>query len=248
MWKTWIPNGLSLGNLCFGFITILIAIDIPNSHHNQDKILSMCSSLILIAFLFDGFDGFTARLLQVESPLGGYLDTLADLTTFGIAPSVLVYQLYLRDLNIELFTPLYSIPIGVFIAFIYPLCATYRLARFSINNDKNDKKSFVGLPSPISAALIILTLVIFKPRLNLSISIIIFLTLSFLMISNIKYTKPQNVFQDKSHLIHLSVLILITLSLIFLFGWYIVILFSLTLYTFFGLLALAFHFIQKLKV
>ena len=244
MWKAWIPNSLSLGNLCFGFISILLSSDFPY-HHQQDRVLSICSILILVAFLFDGFDGFSARLLKVESPLGEHLDTLADLTTFGIAPAVLVYQIYLRDLRLEMIPPLNPLPLGVFIAGVYPLCVAYRLARFAINTDK---KSFVGLPSPISAALVILTLVLFEPRLNVGISTVIFLTLASLMVSNIKYAKPQIILQENFNLIRFSVFILIMLSAMFLFGWYMVVLWVLILYTFFGLLTLALHSIQKVRV
>ncbi len=244
MWKAWVPNSLSLGNLCFGFISILLSSEFPY-HHQQDSVLSICSMLILLAFLFDGFDGFTARLLNVESPLGEHLDTLADLTTFGIAPSVLVYQIYLRDLRLEVVAPLSPLPLGVLIAGVYPLCVAYRLARFTLNHDK---KSFIGLPSPISAALVIFTLVLFEPRLSVGISTAIFLTLSFLMVSNIRYAKPQIILQENFNLIRLSVFILIILSAMFLFGWYMVVLWILILYAFLGLLTLAFHSIQKIRV
>ena len=245
MWKSWIPNSLSLGNLSFGFMSILISSSFAD-HPNQKEVLLICSLLILIAVLFDGFDGLIARLLKVESPLGEHLDTLADLTTFGIAPGFLVYQIHLQYLrsNVTYFPA--PIPIGMFIASIYPLCVAYRLARFTLNDDK---KSFIGLPSPISAALVVLILVLFEPRLGMVPSISVFLILSFLMVSNVKYTKPQIIFQDKMGVIRFSLLfVVLTLLLTFLFGWYMVALFVLILYTFSGLLALVFHFIQKFRV
>ena len=192
MWnmrKSWIPNSLSLGNLTFGFIAILISSSIP-IQENIDELSTVCGLLILVAVLLDGFDGFTARLLKVESPLGEYLDTLADLTTFGLAPGFIVYQLYFRELTLEAF---WSIPIGMLIASIYPLCVAYRLARFNIG----DKKVFTGLPSPTSAALVILTIVLLRPKLELPFAIGILLFLSILMVSNVKYPKTSKRYTKK---------------------------------------------------
>ena len=81
MWRSWIPNSISLGNLLFGFIAMLLSSSVA-AEENIESVSTICGLLILIAALLDGFDGFTARLLKVESPLGEYLDSLADLTTF----------------------------------------------------------------------------------------------------------------------------------------------------------------------
>ena len=238
MWKSWIPNSISLGNLSFGFIAILISSSIP-IRENIEDLSTICGLLILIAALLDGFDGFTARLLKVESPLGEYLDSLADLTTFGLAPGFIVYQLYLRELKLEAF---WYMPIGMLIASIYPLCVAYRLARF---NAHYDKKVFTGLPSPISAALIVLTIVLVRPKLELTFVIGILLFLSVLMVSNVKYPKPQSTMQENFNLIRLSIFMVIILSLVIVVGWHWAALSVLVLYTFSGLLSMLFHLIQK---
>ena len=239
MWRLWIPNSISLGNLLFGFIAILISSSIP-VQENIEELSTICGLLILIAVLLDGFDGFTARLLNVENPLGEYLDSLADLTTFGLAPSFIIYQLYFRELELEVFL---SIPVGMLVASIYPLCVAYRLARFNVHHSK---KVFTGLPSPASAALIILTMVLIRPQLELVFVIGILLFLSILMVSNVKYPKPQSAMQENFNLVRLSIFLVIILGLIIIVGWYWVALSIMILYTFSGLLSMLFHLIQRI--
>ena len=238
MWRSWIPNSISLGNLLFGFIAMLLSSSAA-ADKNIESVSTICGLLILIAALLDGFDGFTARLLKVESPLGEYLDSLADLTTFGLAPGFIVYQIYFRDLTLELFS---FIPIGMLIAAVYPLCVAYRLARF---NAHHDNKVFRGLPSPASAALVSLTIILISPKLEIALVIVILLALSVLMVSNVKYPRPQNAMQENFNLIRFSIVLSIILALIIVVGWHWAALSVLILYTFSGLLSMLFHILQK---
>lgn len=118
--------------------------------------LSSASVCILLGAFLDFFDGFFARLLKVNSNMGKQLDSLADLVTFGVAPSVTVFQLlflidkgsfynpFLED-GINTYTN-YYLP---YIAFLIPVFSAYRLAKFNIDTRQSD--TFIGLPTPANA-------------------------------------------------------------------------------------------------
>ncbi len=137
MIKKNIPNALTCMNLLCGCIGIVEAF------HNN--IILSCW-LIGIALIFDFFDGFAARLLKVTSPIGRDLDSLADMVTFGVLPSIIVYQLLMQ-----------SIPdlLGIwkaYPAFLIAIFSAVRLAKF--NNDPRQDDGFIGLPTPANAILI----------------------------------------------------------------------------------------------
>jgi CDP-diacylglycerol--serine O-phosphatidyltransferase len=125
-----IPNGITLMNLLAGCISIF--------HAMEGKLL-WAGILILTAAVLDFFDGFAARLLGVQSPIGEDLDSLADVVSFGVAPAFIAF--YYTRLEISDWF--------AFVVFFYTLCAAVRLAKF--NNDESQKSSFVGLPSPAAA-------------------------------------------------------------------------------------------------
>lgn len=247
MWKAWIPNGLSLGNLSFGFLAIVVASHAPYSQQfSPENIYLISGLLILIAALFDGLDGPMARLLNVQSSLGEQLDSLGDLTTFGLAPGFLMYKIYLADLRIAIpFLEITAFPLGMAIAVIYPICAAYRLARFSVDHDP---RSFTGLPSPIAGVFIALIGISFKGYpLSRWVALSIFVLMAFLMVSNIKYTKPQ--VSLKPHFTYFRLLlftIVVVLSMLVL-GWWWVVFSVLIMYIFSGFIALGLELIQKFK-
>ena len=132
-----LPNALTCGNLLCGCIGIVEAF-----HSN---IILSCY-LIGVALIFDFFDGFLARLLKVSSPIGRDLDSLADMVTFGVLPSVIVYQLLMQSIP-----DLYGIW-KAYPAFIIAIFSAIRLAKF--NNDPRQSDSFIGVPTPANALLI----------------------------------------------------------------------------------------------
>ncbi len=115
---------------------------------------------VFLGMLFDFLDGMSARALKVQSPLGVQLDSLADMITFGLVPGIVMFQLLTmsetggwnlkitESLNWQSF---YSIL--PFFGFVITLSSAYRLARFNI--DENQATSFIGLPTPANALLII---------------------------------------------------------------------------------------------
>jgi CDP-diacylglycerol--serine O-phosphatidyltransferase len=132
-----IPNALTCGNLLCGCVGVVEAF------HNN---LLISCVLIGVALIFDFFDGFLARLLHVSSPIGKDLDSLADMVTFGLLPSIIVYQLLMQSIP-DLFGIWKAYP-----AFIIAIFSAIRLAKF--NNDPRQSDSFIGVPTPANAMLI----------------------------------------------------------------------------------------------
>ncbi len=245
IWRSWIPNGLSLGNLTFGFFSIIVSSQSLKPSSNDMNIFLIAGLLIMFAALFDGLDGPVARWLKVQSPLGAQLDSLADLTTFGLAPGALMYFMYLHELRITVPGWLYPIPTGLFIASIFPICAAFRLARFNVSHDS---RSFTGLPSPV-AGLSIAFLPFFTKyngKLPLSITLALFIVMALLMVSNVRYSKPQAKVKTHFTIARLVIFALVIISLMIWLGWYWVILGVTILYIFSGLIALLLGLLQKL--
>lgn len=131
--KSLIPNGLTLGNLTCG----ILAID-----YTIQGDWETAAGLVILAAIFDFFDGFAARLLKVGSPLGGQLDSLADMVTFGVVPGFFMWK-WLEVINS---TNIAWLP---YIGLIIPAMSCYRLAKFNI--DERQTTSFIGLPTPANA-------------------------------------------------------------------------------------------------
>ncbi len=130
--KRSIPNIITSSNLFAGCLAIVFAF--------KGELLN-ASILILVAAFLDFFDGLSARLLKVSSLIGKELDSLADVVTFGVGPSVIVYQLLLDFYPSDSIIPYFAFIIAVFSA--------YRLAKFNV--DERQTSSFIGLPTPANA-------------------------------------------------------------------------------------------------
>ena len=134
-----IPNIITLLNLLSGCIAITMAFQ---------GIFEGVVLWVVIAALFDFFDGMVARLLKAYSNIGKELDSLADVVSFGVAPAVAVFIL-LRD---HLTSPaaLNGVPQLIpYLAFLIPLFSAFRLASFNL--DERQSSSFLGLPTPANA-------------------------------------------------------------------------------------------------
>jgi CDP-diacylglycerol--serine O-phosphatidyltransferase len=130
-----LPNLFTTGALFAGFFAIVQAM---NGRFEQAAVA------IFIAMILDGLDGRVARMTRTQSEFGAQYDSLSDMVSFGVAPSLLIYEWAFRDLG----------KLGWFAAFIYCAGAALRLARFNANIDVVDKRFFQGLPSPAAAALV----------------------------------------------------------------------------------------------
>jgi CDP-diacylglycerol---serine O-phosphatidyltransferase len=161
-----LPNLLTAGNLFCGFVALTFIVeakltpDLITGTVNWMPIKKALAA-ILLACIFDLFDGRVARMGGRESPFGREFDSLADLISFGVAPAFLVHRVVLHHALPEEYTEL-----GWFIASIYLICGAFRLARFnclSAMNAPGAGKDFLGFPIPSAAGLVAsLTLVIIK--------------------------------------------------------------------------------------
>ncbi|MBP3952719.1 CDP-diacylglycerol--serine O-phosphatidyltransferase [Bacillus suaedae] len=168
-----IPNTMTLGNLYCGFLSIGYA---ANGQYKNAAIL------ILIGMMLDSMDGWLARKLDADSDLGKELDSLADIVTFGVAPSFLVYYTHFFQYDI----------LGFAIAGLFPLFGAYRLARFNISASSNQVNYFTGVPITAAGGIVALLTLFgaFIPNILISV---IFTALCFLMVSNIKVPSLKEV-------------------------------------------------------
>lgn len=133
MIKKQIPNIITLSNLSCGAIAIYFAA--------QGSLIT-ASLFVILGAVFDFFDGMTARLLKVQSPVGKELDSLADDVTFGVAPGFIAFRV-LGDVATG------NIFWLKFLAILIPAFSAYRLAKFNL--DERQTTSFIGLATPANA-------------------------------------------------------------------------------------------------
>ncbi len=133
--KKHIPNFITLLNLFCGSIAVIFAV-------NGNMLAT--ALFVFLGIFFDFFDGLLARKLNVQSELGLQLDSLADMVTSGLVPGLVMF--YLLELsNINTYLP--------YLGLLITLASAYRLANFNI--DENQSDSFIGLPTPANALLIL---------------------------------------------------------------------------------------------
>jgi CDP-diacylglycerol--serine O-phosphatidyltransferase len=186
-----LPNLLTAGNLFCGFVALtkIVEADISTGNFQQIKV---ALGFILLACIFDLFDGRVARMGGVESPFGREFDSLADLISFGAAPAFLVHRIVLGDVFVA------HKEFGWFVASIYLICGAFRLARFNClaaQAGGGGSKDFLGFPIPSAAGLVSsLTLLIIQ--LNEKdkslgawkyVIVAVLLFLSAMMVSTVKY-------------------------------------------------------------
>lgn len=141
--KKQIPNIITLMNLLSGVGGIVAAM---NGYWNW------AFWLMIAGAGFDFFDGMAARLLKVSGPMGKELDSLADMITFGVLPSLMMYRIFLHsDLQYPYFE-IYNVRLIPLIAFLIAAFSALRLAKFNI--DERQSSSFIGLPTPANALFI----------------------------------------------------------------------------------------------
>ena len=130
-----LPNAFTTAALFAGFYAVVQAMN------NRFEVAAIA---IFVAMVLDGMDGRVARLTNTQSAFGEQYDSLSDMTSFGVAPALVMYEWILNDLGRW----------GWLAAFVYVAGAALRLARFNTNIAVVDKRYFQGLPSPAAAALV----------------------------------------------------------------------------------------------
>ena len=141
MIKQNLPNLVTLTNLCCGCLGILFVFSGDSEN---------AAYFILLAAVFDLFDGMLARALHVHSEIGKDLDSLADVVSFGVLPGFLAFSLiissfYEHDFEVEQAMSIFQTG-SPYLFLLIPVFSAVRLARF--NNDTRQKNAFIGLPVP----------------------------------------------------------------------------------------------------
>ena len=176
-----LPNLFTVSSIFCGVYSITLSAGEPTGDNFYRAAVA-----IFFGSFFDAFDGRVARLTRTQSDFGVELDSLADVITFGVAPSIMVYKWALAGLG----TP------GLVICSIYTACGAIRLARFNViaHSDNGSSRFFVGLPIPLAAGMLV-SLVIALGHIRGPIAetvgmwpiATLVLVLAFLMVSTIRY-------------------------------------------------------------
>lgn len=174
-----LPNAFTVSSIFCGLWAILEA-----TSGGDELALYQAGLAIFFAGFFDMFDGRVARLTRTQSDFGVQMDSLADVISFGVAPSVLVYKWALVPLGL----------LGKFVAFSFAVCGAIRLARFNVLAARGEGSSryFVGLPIPMAAAMVVALVIAHHFTIATEVQAhysVLFLVavLCYLMVSNVRY-------------------------------------------------------------
>ena len=210
-----LPTLITLGNCMAGYACIVYATNASPENHAP---FAMAAGFIFLGMVFDALDGKIARLTKMASAFGGQLDSIADITTFGVAPAFLVWRVLTIDfVRFSKF--------GWLASALFIMAAAIRLARFNVHNSPEEKthRFFHGLPTPAAAgtmaALVVLHISLFegitlfertyKMAYVAPVLPFMMLVLAVLMISKLKYAHLMHeLFKDRKNFGFLSVFIL----------------------------------------
>jgi|TARA_B100000795_G_scaffold12969_1_gene8975 CDP-diacylglycerol--serine O-phosphatidyltransferase len=176
---SFIPNAFTLLNLFFGCVAVVLGLS-----GNLEYLLLF----VVLGLICDFLDGFFARLLKVNSTLGVQLDSLSDLVSFGMTSSVVMFLLIQKS-ELVLDNTSNFISYLPYFGFLITIASSYRLAKFNISSDQS---SFIGLPTPANAILIVFIPFLFEQfnktyyLENTYFLISIVIVSSYLLICNMK--------------------------------------------------------------
>jgi CDP-diacylglycerol--serine O-phosphatidyltransferase len=251
-----LPSLFTAGNIAAGYYAITQSIQGSTA---APEFFDRAALAIGFAVLFDGVDGMIARLTNTASDFGKELDSLADVITFGVAPSLLAYLWGFRTLPVAGYPHLREriVHLGIFICFLFLICGASRLARFNIsvnpqprNPGRPGKKYFVGMPIPAGAG-VVASVVHFEngspiddPRLA-AVWLCLILFTGFLMVSTWRFWSGKEISLGQRHPFQLVALIVAIGAVIALYSEYALIVIALG-YLVSGVLArLAYSWGQK---
>ncbi|MQA34837.1 CDP-diacylglycerol--serine O-phosphatidyltransferase [Modestobacter roseus] len=184
--RAWLPSLFTLANMACGFAAILV------SFRGEYRLACL---LVGLSVVFDIADGAVARLVGAVSPFGLQFDSLADLVSFGLAPSLVVFALFSDGRD-------QWDPLGWLACFVWVACAAIRLARFNTTIDPTaDKRYFTGLPSPGAAGVVLASVFAFADAMQGRDRLWVLLVLvvpGLLMISNVRYRSFRSLVSPKS--------------------------------------------------
>jgi len=195
-----LPNTLTLCGMFLGFYAILASLKGNYIH---------AAWAIIGANIFDGLDGWVARLTHSTTRFGIELDSLSDLVAFGVAPAVMLYKWALMPFG----------RVGWAAAFLFVACGALRLARYNVQMGSAESKSFTGMPIP-GAATLVATFVIFYHEIWEKVPVknyfVLFFTffLAVLMVSTLRFHGAKELDFSKRKPFWILVAIVIVLVLI----------------------------------
>ena len=219
-----LPNLFTLSTVFCGFYASVLA-----SADATDDQFYRAALLIIFGMFFDTIDGRVARLTRTQSAFGLQLDSLADVTAFGLAPAVLVYNWSLRPLG----------AVAIFACFAFVAAGAVRLARFNVLSMGSDgapkkaEKYILGLPIP-GAAGILVSLVAANHAVAGGLSsspvpvLVVVLSLAFFMVSTIRFRSFKDLRLSFRTLLLVgfalgsSIALALTLHIAFALGWLLV--------------------------
>ena len=202
-----LPNILTLVGVCIGLSSIKFALD--------DR-YGIAIIAIVFAALIDGLDGRIARLIKGTSKVGKELDSLTDVISFGVAPAFIMYFWSLNNLG----------KFGWLLCLVYVICVALRLARFNVNSNEEPSwrdNFFEGVPSPAGGILVLMPLIyslsgfeIFKINFEIIVPVL-FVTVSFLLITKFPTYSLKKIVVPRSMTIFLlfSIVLYVGLLLIY---------------------------------
>lgn len=173
-----LPNSITLCGMFAGFFSMVASL-------NGNFVLAAWA--IIVAGVFDGLDGWVARMTSTTSRFGVELDSLADVISFGVAPAILAFSWSISPFG----------RVGWAVAFMFTACGALRLARFNVQKETEESKSFTGMPIPAGAG-VVSALVIFFDHMgwhatrSLFVLCVVILT-SLLMVSTLRFHSLKEV-------------------------------------------------------
>ena len=250
-----LPSFFTALNIGAGYFAITQTIDSISDNMNAIGSLThldVAAMAILLAIPFDSLDGRIARMTNTASDFGRELDSLADVITFGVAPSLLAFVWGFHFLPDTINTDLrhHLVQAGMFLCFLFLIAGASRLARFNISHDpkprnpgRPDRKYFVGMPIPAAAGLLATTVHFFSGypvrAWWIAIPWLILVGLAgFLMVSTWRFWSGKEIDLSRSHPFRLLLVMAIVLYLMIRFSQVVLFAFALV-YMFSGIWARA---------
>jgi len=223
-----LPSLFTVGNIAFGYFSITESIASIAANANAQVHLNRAALAILIAIPFDALDGRIARMTNTVSEFGKELDSLADVITFGVAPSLLafIWGFYFLPTSENPLLRENLQHLGPFVCFLFLIGGASRLARFNISHNpvprnpgRPDRKYFVGMPIPAAAGIIAASVHFFNGIPNPAwwiaiIWLVLVGTCGFLMVSTWRFWSGKEISFSRSHPSQILLLLAIMLFLI----------------------------------
>jgi CDP-diacylglycerol--serine O-phosphatidyltransferase len=227
-----LPSVFTAGNIAAGYYAITQSLQ---GSLVEPKHFDYAAIAIMFAIPFDAIDGRIARMTNTASEFGKELDSLADVITFGVAPSILAYTWGFRMLPqmVDVSLRHKLIQVGAILCFLFLICGACRLARFNIsknpvprNPGRPDRKYFVGMPIPAAAGILAACVHYFNGTpITVWWMSLVWLALvgliGFLMVSTWRFWSGKEIRLDDRHPFRLVILFAAMIALLVLFSEYV---------------------------